>query len=128
MTQALQNRVEDLERRVDALEEELQDGGVRRVEGSLETFLKDVGPSTHIQRSVTIGYYLLHEEAQESFTINDIEGGYNECRIAKPANFSDVLAGAEEKDWAMRYRREGKNQLWKITPDGDEAVEGWLEG
>lgn len=127
MTESLETRVQQLEQRVDKLENEIQAGGIRATEGDLEAFLKDVEPATHIQRSVTIGYYLLHEEGQDSFTINDIEGGYNKCRIAKPANFSDVLAGAQEKEWTMRYRKEGQTQLWKVTPEGDLAVEGGFQ-
>lgn len=127
MTQALQDRVDKLEERVSELEEALQAGSIRSAKGGLASFLLEIEPSTHIQRSVTIGYYLLHKEGQNSFTINDIEEGYNECRIAKPANFSDVLAGAEEKDWAMRHKLEGRRQLWKITSDGDSAVEGGFD-
>lgn len=127
MSEALEQRVEALEERVEKLEEKIQPSSSRSISGSLANFLNDIEPGNHYQRATTIGYYLLHEQEQDSFDIDDIEGGYNDCRISKPANFSDVLAGAEDKGWTMRYRREGQKQLWKITSKGDEAVEGRFE-
>jgi hypothetical protein len=128
MSEALEHRVEELEDRVESLEEKIQGGDspTHFDDGSLASFLQKVEPANHYQRSTAIGYHLLHKEGQDSFDVNDIEDGYNDCSISKPANFSDVISGADEKGWSMRYRMEGQKQLWKITPKGDEAVERWL--
>ena len=128
MSAEIEERVAELERRVKELEDMLDGGAIMPSESDLEEFLDLVSPSTHAERATTIGFWLVHEMEVGPFTIGDIESAYQECRLPKPANMSDVLAGAEEKGWLMRQGMKGQNQLWMITRDGDEAVNGGFSG
>lgn len=124
----LETRVEVLEERVDELENLVDDGVTRTPETDLESFVDETSPSTHAEQATTIGYYYVHETGRESFTVSDVKEGYEECRIPKPANMSDVFAAAEDKGWLMRTGNDGNNQLWTIAKVGDEAVSGGFEG
>lgn len=118
----LEERVEDLEQRIKELEE-LVGGTMVPAESDLEARLKKVQPGTHVERATTIGYHLMHVEGEDPFTSTDIEEAYDECRTPKPANMSDVLNGAEERGWMMNTDTRGQTKLWRVTTDGDEAVE-----
>lgn len=118
----LEQRVEDLEQRVEELEE-LVGGTVVTTGSDLEAHLEQVQPGTHVERAVAIGYYLMHVEGEDPFTSSDVEEAYEECRTPKPANMSDVLNGAEERGWMMNPASRGQTKLWRVTKDGDEAVQ-----
>lgn len=127
MTNELKPRVEELERRVDELEERIKSGVVPTTGSDLDSFLQDVSPATHVERATAIGFYLTHKAGQDSFDVGDIDGGYVDARVPKPANLSDVLAGAEDKGWLMHSETRGQTQHWKITRQGDEAVKSEFE-
>lgn len=127
MSAELEQRVEDLEQRVQELEDMLG-GEVMAPSTDLEGFLDTVSPATHVERATAIGFHLVHEEDEGPFTVGDVKDAYVECRLPKPANMSDVLAGAEEKGWLMRAGTKGQQQLWTVTRDGDDAVNGGFQG
>lgn len=127
MSAELERRVAELESRVDELEEMVAGAEIMTSGSDMESFLDQAGPGTHVERATAMGFYLVHVEEMSPFTVGDIEDGYAACRIPKPANLSDVLAGAEEREWLMRSGTRGQHQLWTITRDGDAAVESGFE-
>jgi hypothetical protein len=122
MSAQLERRVEELEARVDELEDMVSGASVMTPESDLCEFLRVVDPATHVERATAIGFHLLHNEGKVPFTVADVEEAYEKCRIPKPANLSDVLAGAAEKDWLIRKGTKGQNALWSVSQKGDEAV------
>lgn len=124
---SVEQRVDELEVRVAELEEEIEDGSVTRTVSDIETFVDSVSPETHVERATTFGYFLVHEEEENPFTVDLVEGLYERCRLPKPANLSDVLAGAEDRGLVTRSGTQGRKQLWTVTPDGDKAVEGGFD-
>ncbi|MDZ7849978.1 MAG: hypothetical protein U5K70_03915 [Halodesulfurarchaeum sp.] len=124
MTADIEERVEDLERRVGELEDMLEGGTIMPSKSDLEEFLDLTSPNTHVERATAIGFWLVHEADEGPFMVADVEDAYEDCRLRKPANMSDVLAGANDRGWLMRQGRKGQNQLWMITKEGDEAVNG----
>lgn len=123
MATDLEQRVADLESRVAELEDIVHGGQVIPNESDLEAFIKQIDPGTHVERATAIGYYFTHETPDGApFTVGDIKEGYEQCRIPKPANLSDVLAGAEDRDWMVRAGTKGQKQLWQVSQKGDEAV------
>lgn len=124
---SLERRVEELEARVDDLESEIDTVPPSRSETGIETFLNSKEPGTHVEQVTTLGYYIVHIDEEDAFTINHIQEAYDQCRLPDPANMSDVLAGAEDKGWLKRKGTHGRKQLWTVTPAGDEAVEGGFE-
>lgn len=123
MSAELEERVEELERRVEDLEDMLG-GEIMPSQSELEDFLDLVSPATHVERATAIGYHIVHEQERGPFTVGDVEDAYAECRLPKPANMSDVLAGAEDKGWLIRVGKEGQTTLWNVSKDGDEVVQG----
>lgn len=121
--EALQERVRDLEERVANIEQRFESGEVPEETDDLRSFVEEVGPSTHVERAVTIGYYLEMRQGYRNFTIEDIEEGYRTCKIQKPSNPSDALANAEKKGWVMRDGKNEQYQLWVLTRDGETYVE-----
>lgn len=127
MSAELERRVAELESRVDELEEIIGDAEIMTGGSDMESFIEQAGSGTHVERATAMGFYIVHVEEAAPFTVGDIEDAYEACRIPKPANLSDVLAGAEERGWLMRSGTRGQHQLWTITRDGDAAVESGFE-
>lgn len=127
MSANLEQKVSQLEDRVEELEKMMSGATVMTSESDLESFLDMVSPGTHAERATAVGYYLVHEDGWNPFDVEKVENGYEECRTPKPANMSDVFASAEEKGWLMRNGSQGRKQLWTITRDGDKAVESGFE-
>lgn len=123
MSAELERKVEELEARVSELEEKVSGGEVMAPESDVCEFLQMVDPMTHVERATAIGYHFLHNEGRVPFTIGDVAEAYDECRLPRPANLSDVLAGAEEKDWLIRRGTKGQKTLWSVSQEGDNAVE-----
>lgn len=122
-TEALQERVEELEERITAIEQRFEAGDMPEETADLRSFVEEVGPSTHVERAVVIGYYLEKHQDYSNFIIEDIEEGYRTCKVQKPANLSDSLANAEKNGWLMRDGKSDRFQLWILTGEGEEYVE-----
>lgn len=121
--EALEERVQELEERVAAIEGRFESGDVPNETPDLRTFVEQVDPTTHVKRVVTIGHYLETQRGYENFTVEDIEKGYRTCKIPLPANPSDALANAEDRDWLMRDGKNEHYQLWMLTREGEQHVE-----
>lgn len=120
---ALQERVQQLEERMTTIEDRFESGDMPDETVDLRAFVEQVDPSTHVERVVTIGYYLETQEGHSNFTIEDIEEGYRTCKTQKPANPSDALANAEERGWLMRDGKDDHFQLWMLTREGEQYIE-----
>lgn len=123
----LEQEIEELKKRVNRVESLLEAEPERAEEfQSLADFVDEKSPSTHNERAIVIGYYLEHFEGQGSFTVNDIEDGYQTARIPLPSNMSDVLAKCEARDWVMRVGSSGQTQQRRLTKVGITYVEDSL--
>lgn len=116
-------RIEELESRVSELEDLIHDGQAGDDVTGMREFVNDVDPDTHTERALAIAYYLDQYQGQENFTSKDIEEGYRTCRVQKPANMSDVLAGLEDQGWAMEDGKDGQTRLRRLTDDGLAEIE-----
>lgn len=112
----LQERVTELERRLDGDEEPEAAEGIRE-------FVESFDPSSHTERALSIAYYLETYRDKEEFTVGDIEDGYQECRVKPASNMSDVLGRMEGRDWLLRDGTNGQTQLWRLTATALETVE-----
>lgn len=123
----LQQEVSELRKRIEQLEERLQENGPPADASSLRSFVESTGPSSHTERALAIGYHLDFYEGTNSFTVSDIEEGYTECRLQPPSNPSDVLGRAENNGWLLRTGTEGRVTLWRVSADGERFIENKLE-
>ena len=112
----LQERVTELERRLDGDEEPDAAEGIRE-------FVESFDPTSHTERSLSIAYYLETYRDKEKFTVGDIEDSYRECRVKPASNMSDVLGRMEGRDWLLRDGTNGQTQLWRLTASALETVE-----
>ncbi|WP_276259902.1 hypothetical protein [Haloglomus litoreum] len=120
----LQDEIENLKKRVAALEAKLEENpGAANEATDMQSFIREFDPSTHKERAAGIAYYLEEYENQDRFTTGDIEEGYRTCRMNLPANMSDVLNACEENGWVMRDGKEGQSTVRKLTMDGLDMVE-----
>jgi hypothetical protein len=111
-----QERVTELERRLDGDEEPDAAKGIRE-------FVESFDPSSYTERSLSIAYYLETYRDKEKFTVGDIEDGYRECRVKPASNMSDVLGRMEGRNWLLRDGTNGQTQLWRLTASALETVE-----
>jgi len=116
-------RIEELESRVSELEKLIHDGQAGDGITGMREFVNDVDPGAHTERALAIAYYLDQYQGQENFTSTDIEEGYRTCRVQKPANMSDVLAGLEEQGWVMDDGEDGQARLRRLTTTGLAKIE-----
>ncbi|MCO8254526.1 hypothetical protein NKF26_12005 [Haladaptatus sp. AB618] len=124
----LRDEVDDLKERVSTLEKRLEGGeGTPEDFVGLREFVNKTNPSTHNERALVIGYHFDRQQGKESFSSDDIEGGYRTAREPLPANISDVLSKCENKGWLMRDGKEGQAQLRVVTSDGLKYVEEMFE-
>lgn len=125
--EALKERLAQVEDRLDALERDIQSNGVTVNTGEMGEFVEDVAPTNHVERTIAIAHFLVHKADMDPFSFEEVEEGYLECRIPKPANMSDVLARAGKRGWLMKVDTEHDKQHWTITKDGEKAVSGGFE-
>ena len=97
----LEARIVELETRLNSLEGIVHDGRASDDVTGMREFVEQQSPNSHVERALAIAYYLDQFEGQENFTSGDIKAGYRTCRVQKPANMSDVLAGLEDQGWVM---------------------------
>lgn len=120
-------RFSKLEHRVDTLEEHFDSGEAEVKVSDLNEFLTRVDPDTHVERVTAIADYLVREEEIDPLTVGDFEDAYLEVRIPKPANMSDILSKAENREWIMRHSKEGQHVLWTIAQPGRDAIDRGFE-
>ena len=89
---------------------------------TLAQFFREKGePRRHNEKVVVFAYYLT-KSGMESYNIHDIEQCYDEIRITKPANFSDVM-NSVNVDYLVIAPNKDDRKAWIISYDGEKHVE-----
>ena len=112
----LEERVHELERRLDGNEELEAKEGIRE-------FVESLDPSSHTEQALYVAYYLETYRGKETFDVGDIEEGYRESRMKPAGNMSDVLGRMEDRGWLLRDGTNGQIQLWRLTGGALQTVE-----
>jgi DNA-binding PadR family transcriptional regulator len=92
---------------------------------SMVEFIKAKGnPSKHTDRAVLFAYWLFKKEDMSSYNIADIDNCYDQTRIPKPANTSDIMNKIQAQGFvaAVKEEKDGK-KAWVITQTGEKYVE-----
>lgn len=127
MSNSLEERVADLERRVSELEGADSNSITGRFDDMRSYVESEVDPSYHYERVVAIGYYLEMVEGEDAFTSADISGAYSRCRVQRPARIQNMLEKAEDEGWIMRDGTEGGRVRWRVTTAGEDLLEELTE-
>jgi hypothetical protein len=124
----LRSFVADLDERVTELERRLDGGEKIEATDGISEFVESVDPSSHKERTLAIGYYYETYRGYENFTNDDIEEGYRESRIPRPANIRDVMSKLNNKEgWTIQDGKEGRKTQYRISKKGQEWIEEQLE-
>lgn len=91
---------------------------------SLVEFIKAKGnPSEHTDRVALFAYWLLKKENMSSYNITDIQNCYDEARITKPVNISDIMNKVQATGLIMPVKEKKENKkAWVITGTGEDYV------
>jgi hypothetical protein len=97
----------------------------KTISGSLVEFLKSKGnPRSHTDKATIFSYWLFHKEKMNCYNIDDIEKCYDEARITKPKNITDVMNKIQKKGYVKPVPKEKNGKkAWIITQTGEEYVE-----
>jgi hypothetical protein len=136
VTESLEKRVEEVERRLLALEELGRGPPATTPKPAVPSpreFLQDKTPMTNNDKALAAGYYIEILTGKEFFGLNDLESFFNQAKEANPRNpslppFLNVKNGyfreVGEKDDGGR----GKTR-WALTNSGIARVEhGFKKG
>lgn len=88
-------------------------------EMSLREFLIDAAPSTNKERIVAIALYLLEQKGKETFSMDDIRGGFRSAREQLPKNLARDIGSALTGGWIDGADQKGQ---YIVTNTGSEAV------
>lgn len=98
--------------------------GEQTLPGTLVEFTRIKNPSQYTDRIVIFAYWLFKKEKMSSYNSSDIENCYNETRITKPANISDMMNKIQGQGLItpVKEEKDGK-KAWVITDTGEKYVE-----
>lgn len=91
---------------------------------SIVEFLKVKGnPKNHPDIAILFSYWLNKKKNLDSYNIDDIKKCYDEARITKPKNITDVMNRLQAKGYLEHKGEKDGKKAWIITQTGDEYVE-----
>lgn len=99
--------------------------GAGTLPGTIVEFIKAKGnPSKHTDTAVLFAYWLFKKENMTSYNIEDINNCYDQTRIPKPANISDMMNQIQSQGFVatVKEEKDGK-KAWVITTTGETYVE-----
>jgi len=98
--------------------------GETTLAGSLVEFIRGKGnPRGHTNRAVLFAYWLFKKENMSSYNTTDIEKCFDETRLPKPANTSDVMNRLQAQGFVTTTAEKDGKKAWVITGTGEQQVE-----
>jgi hypothetical protein len=90
---------------------------------SIVEFLKAKGdPDGHTERALLFTYWLFRK-GMPSYNTYDIESCFDEARLSKPTNTSDVMNRLQSQGFVMTTNEKDGKKAWVITQTGEKQVE-----
>lgn len=133
MDNNLEQRIEELESRVKALEEGLTETvrttTVRDPENrvNLIEFLDQKNLDDDVKRTLAIAYWLSDFEKIDSFNVPDIEKYFQLARYAIPKNINDKInMNIKNKHMTLLKEKKDGKKAWYVTNIGANFVENKL--
>jgi hypothetical protein len=91
---------------------------------SICEFLLKHPPSTDVQRTLAVGYYLETHEVRGSFTKADLEKGYRDAKHSLPSNMSMNIKHCIKAGNMMETKEKKDNKpAYVVTSTGEQFVE-----
>ena len=90
---------------------------------SIKEFLLERPPTTDIQRTLAVGYFLETHAGVTSFTKADLEKGYNDAREPIPSNISVNIKHCIKQGHMMEAQDKKNNRTaYVVTRSGEQFV------
>jgi hypothetical protein len=91
---------------------------------SIREFLLKHPPTTDVQRTLAVGYYLETNEGMGSFTRADLEKGYRDAKNSLPSNMSMNIQQCVKAGNMMEAKEKKDNKpAYVVTSTGEQFVE-----
>lgn len=84
----IEQRVAELEDRVQSLENKLETGTDVEID-SLKDFVNEVDPENHDETFLAIGYYFENKEGEGEFTAKEVEEGYKLAELVEKMDYGE---------------------------------------
>ena len=131
MTEPLSGRVEQLERRMSALEAWTQSTpepptGAKPT--SVREFVKSKQPKTGIDTTQLIAHYLEKFDGVSPLNLEDLTRGFAEAKEPLPSNPSDTVYKNIRRGFLTEAKeKKGGTKAWIVTNSGERFVENGLK-
>jgi hypothetical protein len=90
---------------------------------SIKEFLLEKPPTTDIQRTLAVGYFLETHAGMACFTKVDIEKGYNDAKEPPPSNISVNVKHCIKQGHMMEAEEKKNNKTaYVVTRSGEQFV------
>jgi hypothetical protein len=90
---------------------------------SIKEFLLENPPTTDIQRTLAVGYFLENHAGMASFTKAELEKGYRDAKESTPSNMSVNITRCIEHDHMMEAEEKKNNKTaYVITRRGEQFI------
>jgi len=90
---------------------------------SIKEFLLESPPTTDIQRTLAVGYFLETHAGMASFTKADLEKGYNDAKEPTPSNISVNIKHCIKQGHMMEVEEKKDNKTaYVVTRSGEQFV------
>ena len=90
---------------------------------SIKEFLLESPPTTDIQRTLAVGYFLETHVGMTSFTRSDLEKGYNDAKEPVPSNISMNIKYCIKQGHMMEAEEKKNNKTaYVVTRSGEQFV------
>lgn len=123
-------RIEELEKRVEKLEQMLAGPGVVTTKAkkmSAKEFLLTKGAQSEVQKALALGYFLEHMEGMESFNVADLESAFRSAKEKLPKNMNDAANKNVARGFLMEAEtKKDSKKAWCLTSTGERHVENEL--
>jgi len=90
---------------------------------SIKEFLLESPPTTDIQRTLAVGYFLETHAGMASFTRADLEKGYSDAKESTPSNISVNIKHCIKQGHMMEAEERKDNKTaYVVTRSGEQFV------
>lgn len=131
-TENILKKIEDHENRLLKLES-FFNSKTEGVEGTIKKFserefLKKIKPTSAVEITLALSYYLEKYNVKTSFNLDDLRSSFKAAKEPSPENLNDKLNKNIKKGLLMETRGEDKNKkYWELTKTGLESIEEKLK-
>ena len=125
----LAGKVASLERRVTLLEKHAQKKGSqpakRNSKGqSVKEFILEIRPSSDVEKTLAIGYYLERVMGVSSFNINDLSRYFQLAKEPTPQNINDkVNMNIRKGHMTEAKEKKDSKKAWMVTSSGEQFLD-----